>query len=224
MPAYNEEESIAGVVGDFQTLNIIDEILVVDNNCSDLTAQLAKKAGASVIVETRQGFGYACQRGLRQAKGEYVILVEPDGTFVAKDIFKFLAYIEDFGLVQGTRTTKEMIWHGANMGHMLKWGNWFVAKILQFLYRGPSLSDMGCTYRMIKGKDLGLIKNSFNIGGSAFLAEMTIEALKKNIKTIEIPVNYLSRKGVSKITGSKPQTLLVCLQMFLIIAARIFKK
>jgi len=224
MPAYNEQENIYNIVKEFKALNIVDEILVIDNNSTDDTAQLAKDAGAVLIGEIKQGFGYACQKGLKTAQGEYILLVEPDGTFVARDIFKFLSYIEDFSLVQGTRTAKEMIWRGANMGHLLKWGNWFVAKILQVLYRGPSLTDMGCTYRLIKKRALDDIKDCLSVGGSAFLAEMTIWALKKEVKTIEISVNYLSRKGVSKITGSKWRTVVVCFKMFFIIVTRLFKK
>lgn len=224
MPAYNEKEGIVNIINDFKSIGITDEILVVDNNSKDGTAQLARDAGAAVITETRQGFGYACQKGLKIARGEYIVLVEPDGTFSAKDIFKFLSYSEDFDFIQGTRTTKEMIWQGANMGHLLKWGNWLVAKLLQLLYAGPSLSDMGCTYRLITKSSLNEIKDSFKVGGSAFLAEMTACALKKRIKTIEIPVNYLMRKGVSKITGSKWRTVIVCLEMLLIIFNRRFIK
>ncbi len=224
MPAYNEEENVGNIVRDFKSSNIADEIIVVDNNSTDKTAQLAADAGARVITEKRQGFGNACSTALKSAASDYIILVEPDGTFIARDIFKFLSYAEDFSLVQGTRTTKEMIWRGANMGNPLKWGNWFVAKILQVLYKGPSLSDMGCTYRFIKREALDTFKDGFSVGGSAFLAEMTILALKKRVKTIEIPVNYLSRKGVSKITGSKRRTVMVCLSMLHIIATRIFRK
>lgn len=224
MPAYNEKENIARIVADFKALNIADEIIVVDNNSNDSTGQLAKDAGARVIAETRQGYGYACQQALKQAAGSYVVLVEPDGTFVARDVYKFFSYIEDFELVQGTRTTKELIWDGANMGHMLKWGNGIVAKILQVIYKGPSLSDMGCTYRMIRRQALDRIKDNLTVGGSAFLAEMTVEALKSGVKVIEIPVHYLPRKGLSKITGNKLLAVTVGLHMLFILATRLFKR
>jgi len=224
MPAYNEQQGVYDIVKDFKALDVVDEVLVIDNNSVDKTVQLAQEGGAIVKIETRQGFGYACQTGLKSAQGEFIILVEPDGTFLARDIFKFLAYVEDFSLIQGTRVTKEMIWRGANMGHLLKWGNWFVAKILECLYRGPSLSDMGCTYRLIKKESLEKIKDSLTTGNSAFLCDMTVSALKNKIKIIEIPVNYLPRKGVSKITGSKWRTVIVCLQMFFIIVIKLFKK
>ena len=95
-----------------------------------------------------QGYGHALRRGLREATGDLVILAEPDGTFVGRDVLKLLAYSDDFDMVCGTRTTRELIWAQANMGWFLRVGNWAVAKMVQFLYGGPSLSDCGCTLRL----------------------------------------------------------------------------
>src|SRR5207253_2198265 len=103
-----------------------------------------------VIHEPRQGYGNALRRGMAEAQGEYIVLAEPDGTFMGKDVLKLLAYADDFDLVLGTRTTRELIWHGANMGWQLRWGNWVVAKLLQVLFGGPSLSDCGCTLRLVR--------------------------------------------------------------------------
>src|SRR5205823_5556502 len=147
-PAFNEEGGIAEAVTDFGAVEAVDEVLVVDNNSHDGTSARARSAGARVVEEARQGYGHALRRGLADAQGEYVVLAEPDGTFMAKDVLKLLAYADDFDLVLGTRTTRELIWHGANMGWQLRWGNWLVAKFLQVLFGGPSLSDCGCTLRL----------------------------------------------------------------------------
>jgi len=201
MPAYNESENIKAAVSDFQEQSFVDEIIVINNNSSDDTKKKAQESGAIVVDETLQGYGYACQRGLREAKGDYIVLVEPDGTFDANDIEKLLAYSNDFDFVIGTRTTKVMIWDGANMGIFLKWGNWAVAKLMEVLYNAPSLTDVGCTYRLIKREALEKIKGKFTVGGSHFSPVMMILALQSNISMIEVPVNYKMRKGVSKITG-----------------------
>jgi len=222
MPAYNEEEAIYKVVKDFKNNRYVDEVIVVDNNSEDRTAELAKKAGAKVVKEKKQGYGYACRRALNEASGDFIILVESDDTFLSRDILKFLAYTDDFDFILGTRTSKELVWKGANMGSFLKWGNWFVAKLIEFLYNGPSLTDAGCTYRLIKKEALEKIKNKFRVGGSEFSPEMIILAIKNGIKTIEIPVNYRKRKGESKITGKKWSALLLGLRMIkLIISYRI---
>src|SRR5687768_6439566 len=123
-PAYNEEEEIGNAVATFLALEQVDEVVVVDNNSKDRTAELAAAAGGRVIPEPAQGYGNALQRGLKEAKGDLVVMAEPDGTFVAGDVPKLLAYADNADLVLGTRTTRELIWAEANMGFALRWGNW----------------------------------------------------------------------------------------------------
>src|SRR5688572_21102494 len=91
-PAYNEEEHIAEAVESFLALEHVDEVVVVDNNSRDRTAALADGAGGRVIAEREQGYGHALQRGLKEATGDLVVMAEPDGTFVAGDVSKLLAY------------------------------------------------------------------------------------------------------------------------------------
>src|ERR671932_1098257 len=165
LPAYNEEASVAGAVKDFGCLEAVDEVLVIDNNSRDQTAARAAAAGARVVREPRPGYGHALRRGLAEAQGEDVVLAEPDGTFMAKDVLKLLAYADDFDLVLGTRTTRELIWHGANMVWKLRWGNWLVAKLLQVIFGGPSLSDCGCTLRLIRRSAAQRLLPRFTVGG-----------------------------------------------------------
>src|SRR5579859_5622984 len=212
-PAYNEETGIAAAVADFGSLDAVDEVLVVDNNSRDATAQRAEAAGARVVKEIRQGYGHALRRGLMEAQGEYVVLAEPDGTFMGKDVLKLLAYADDFDLVLGTRTTCELIWHGANMGWQLRWGNWLVAKLLQVLFDGPSLSDCGCTLRLIRRATANRLLPAFTVGGSHFLPEMVCLALLAHLRLVEVPVNYRDRVGQSKITGSMRTTVRVAAHM-----------
>jgi glycosyltransferase involved in cell wall biosynthesis len=201
-PAFDEQDSIAAAVADFSSIDAVDEVLVVNNNSRDDTAARADAAGARVVDEPRQGYGYALRRGLAEAQGEYVVLAEPDGTFMGKDVLKLLTYADDFDLVLGTRTTRELIWRGANMGWQLRWGNWIVAKFLQVLFGGPSLSDCGCTLRLIRRDAAQQMLNRFTVGGSHFLPEMVCLALLDRARLIEVPVNYRHRVGESKITGS----------------------
>jgi glycosyltransferase involved in cell wall biosynthesis len=222
-PAYDEADGIAQAVRDFGEIEAVDEVLVIDNNSRDGTADRAQAAGARVIYESRQGYGNALRRGLAEAQGEYVVLAEPDGTFMAKDVVKLLAYADDFDLVLGTRTTRELIWHGANMGWQLRWGNWLVAKLLQVLFGGPSLSDCGCTLRLIRRGALDRLLPRFTVGGSHFLPEMVCLALLHRLRLIEVPVNYRHRVGESKITGSMRTTARVAAHMVgVIVRYRLF--
>src|SRR5205085_8930972 len=105
----------------------------------DGTGDLAREAGARVVLETRQGYGNALQRGLREATGDYIILAEPDGTFIANDVAKLLAYADELDMVMGTRTTRELIWEQANMGWFLRVGNWAGAQLLHLQLVWPSV-------------------------------------------------------------------------------------
>ena len=207
LPAYNEENYIRPAVDDFFLPSVVDEVVVVDNNSRDRTADEVTRTRARLVRESRQGYGYALQRGLREATGDIVIMAEPDGTFIGRDVLKLLAYADDFDMVCGTRTTRELLWDQANMGWFLRMGNWTVAKLLQLLYGGPSLSDCGCTLRLTHRSALEKIRGDLTVGGSHFLPEMVILALKRQLKVIEVPVNYRGRVGESKITGNLKGTL-----------------
>lgn len=200
-PAYNEENNIANAVNDFFSCDYVDEVIVVDNNSIDKTAENAEKAKAIVIKEPVQGYGSALQTGLRVASGHYVITAEPDGTFLGKDVIKLLAYADDFDVVFGTRTTKELIWHQANMKWLLRLGNVFVAKLLEFLFSGPALTDVGCTMKLVNKEVLDKINSQFKVDGSHFSPEFMIICLINEFKCIEVPVNYCARIGQPKITG-----------------------
>ena len=216
-PAYNEEENIRIAVEDFFSSGVVDEVVVVNNNSRDRTAEEAGRTNARVVTETAQGYGHALRRGLREASGDLIILAEPDGTFMGRDVLKLLAYASDFDMVCGTRTTRELIWEQANMGWFLREGNVAVAKVLQVLHDGPSLTDCGCTLRLVHRKAVDRIVDDLTVGGSHFLPEMVILALKRGLRVIEIPVNYRGRVGESKITGTLTGTLRTGTRMILLI-------
>lgn len=207
LPAYNEEGYIRPAVEDFFVADVVDEVVVVDNNSRDRTADEVRLTRARLVTETRQGYGHALRRGLQEATGDIVIMAEPDGTFLGRDVLKLLAYADDFDMVCGTRTTRELVWDQANMGWFLRMGNWTVAKMLQFLFGGPSLSDCGCTLRLTHRAALEKIRGDLTVGGSHFLPEMVILALTRGLNVIEVPVNYRGRVGESKITGNLKGTL-----------------
>ena len=221
-PAYNEEPNIRRAVLDFLVQGVVDEVVVVDNNSRDRTADEAAAAGARVVPEPAQGYGHALRRGLREARGELVIMAEPDGTFVGRDVLKLLAYSEEFDMVCGTRTTRELIWEQANMGWFLRIGNVLVAKLIQVLFDGPSLTDCGCTLRLIRRTALDRLLGDLTVGQSHFLPEMVIVGLRNGMRLIEIPVNYRGRVGESKITGRLTGTLRTGFQMIGLVLTRRF--
>ena len=202
-PTYNEKDSIFACIEDFFNTGVVDEIIVVNNNAAEGTSQEIVKTAAKEVFEFKQGYGHAIQRGLQEASGDMLIISEPDGTFSGHDVKKLLAYSEDFDAVLGTRTTSVLIWKGSNMGLFLRWGNWSVAKMIEFLFNTTTLTDVGCTMRLIKRNALASIRDKITVGGSHFGVEMMLLMIQNKINFIEIPVNYKPRVGISSVTGSR---------------------
>ena len=225
-PAYNECENISDAVKDFKNTWYVDEIIVVDNNSKDNTAELAKKAWATVINENNQWYGWANRRWLKEASWDIIVTCEPDWTFVAKDILKLLIYSEDFDAVFWTRTSKECIWDWAKMNRLLRLWNVVVAKWLEWLFNGPCLTDVWCSFKLIKKKSLKKIENKFTVWWSHFSPEFMLLIIKNGIKCVEIPVNYKKRVWQSKITSDNRKAFkLWCRMAWMIFAYRIwFKK
>ncbi|MBZ0152547.1 MAG: glycosyltransferase family 2 protein [Planctomycetes bacterium] len=198
IPAYNEEETIRQVVEEFRGEPHIDEIVVVDNNCKDRTAELASAAGARVVAEQKPGYGAALMAGMRAAKGELMVLTEADGSFRARDVIKLLVYLDDAGMVMGTRTTRQMVQQGANMRFLLRWGNVFMAKFLQLCWLRPAeprFTDVGCTFRALTRETFTKIAPRLSATGPAFSPEMMCAALQERCRIIEVPVTYDRRMG-----------------------------
>jgi glycosyltransferase involved in cell wall biosynthesis len=202
---YNERDSIRSVIEAFYETGVVDEVLVVNNNAQEGTAEEVEKTPARQVFEPRQGYGHASRRGLQEAEGDLVVLAEPDGTFLASDILKLLVFSEHCDAVFGTRTTRELIWRGANMEWFLRWGNWAVAKLIEASFNTSHLSDVGCTYRLFRRDLARAIAERMRIGGNHAGPEMMLLALTMGARFVEVPVNYLPRVGYSAATG-KPLT------------------
>jgi len=202
IPAYNEEATVGSVIDDFKSQEALDEIIIVDNNSSDRTGEIAGQRGARVILETKQGYGHALRAGMDQAGGDILVLCEADGSFRSSDLKKFLAYIEDADVVVGTRTTKQMVDQGARMNFIIRMANVLWAKLLQmlwFLHNQTRFTDVGCTYRALWKRAYQRIRPGLTAVGPDFSPEMMAEALHQRLRIVEIPVRYYQRSGgVSK--------------------------
>jgi glycosyltransferase involved in cell wall biosynthesis len=229
MPAYDEGDGIGATVEGFLRHPWVDEVIVVDNNSSDNTAELAVAAGARVIREPRQGYGYACRTALANATGDLIVLTESDDSFYADDMRILFSYIDHFDMVKGARSNRHLIEEGADWTFPLMLGNWLVAKYMQVLYFGVNAvedinqREVGGTFRVIRREALNLIQPHFSEGKSAFLPDMTTLAIRKGLRILEVPVRYRRRVGISKITGNRFRAALLALRMSLIITRNRFR-
>jgi glycosyltransferase involved in cell wall biosynthesis len=210
---FAERDSIREAIEGFFATGIVDEVVVVDNNAQPGTAEQVATTRARLVREPRQGYGHATRRGLEEATGELIVLAEPDGTFLPQDVAKLLVYSNECDVVFGTRTTRELIWADANMDWLLRWGNWAVAKLVEVLFNTSHLSDVGCTYRVLRRPAAEHVASSMRVGGSHAGVEIMLLTIISGARYVEVPVNYLPRVGESSVTGKRIEAIRVGLRM-----------
>ncbi|MEO6046643.1 MAG: glycosyltransferase family 2 protein [Candidatus Kapaibacterium sp.] len=200
IPAFNEDSSILRVLEDIPS-GLTDEIIVVDNKSTDQTASIARAAGATVLHESRQGYGSACLTGVAYVLArEYDIIVFLDADY-SDHPEEMTALVESitrdkFDMVIGSRSAGVME-NGAMPPHA-RFGNWLATSLIGLLWR-ERFTDLG-PFRAITADALRRVAmRDTNYG---WTVEMQIKAARLKLHSTEIPVRYRKRIGVSKITGS----------------------
>lgn len=201
IPAFNEDQSIAKVIAEIP--DIVSEIIVVDNNSTDSTSEVAKNAGATVLFEKRKGYGYACLKGMQyisevQQKPDIVVFLDGDYSDYPEQLTKIVAPIieEKIDFVVGSRV-KELREDGS-MTFPQHFGNG-LATFLMKLFFNSTFTDLG-PFRAIKYDKLLALEMEDKTYG--WTVEMQLKALKKKYTYREIPVPYRNRIGVSKVSGT----------------------
>jgi hypothetical protein len=205
LTCYEDEEAIAGAVREFKASPRVARVIVVDNNSRDRSREVAAAAGAdAVVLEERPGYGSCCMRALREgAKGaDVVVLCEGDMTFSATDVPKLVAYLENCDLVLGTRATQELRERGTQMDWLINPFNQIVAKLHQLRFFGTRLTDVGCTYRAMRADAYARLAPRLRVEQSHFSPHMFIEALKLDLRVVEVPIFFRKRVGESKGVGT----------------------
>lgn len=206
IPAYNEEQSIGKVVDDIPR-NIVDHVIVVNNNSTDTTVEVARKAGAIVLDEPRKGYGWACLKGIEHSKTlktEIVVFLDGDYSDYPQEIPDVLAPIfeTDMDMVIGSRVLGKR--EKGSLTPQQVFGNWLATKLIRLFYRAK-FTDLG-PFRAIKSESLEKLKMADKTYG--WTIEMQIKAAKHKMKFCEVPVNYKKRIGVSKVSGTIKGTVL----------------
>ena len=206
IPAYNEENAIAKVIQDIPP--IVDQIIVVNNNSTDNTYNVAKAAGATVINELKRGYGYACLSGMnyissQETKPDIIVFLDGDYSDYPQQLSQLIAPIieKDIDLVIGARV-KALRERGA-MTYPQKFGNW-LATFLMKLFFGARFTDLG-PFRAIKYHKLLALHMEDKTYG--WTVEMQLKAVKQKYSYVEVPMNYRNRIGVSKVSGTLKGTI-----------------
>lgn len=204
IPAFNEERSIALVLGD---LPCVRNVIVANNDSTDDTASIAERHGAIVVLETQRGYGSACLKGLatireRIEAGEdepkVVVFLDADYSdhpqYLTQMVEPIIAGDADF--VLGSRMLGER--EAGAMPIQSIYGNKLACFLMRWLF-GIKYTDLG-PFRAIDYQSLcSLGMNDENFG---WTIEMQIKAARAKLRTQEIPVPYRRRVGVSKISGT----------------------
>jgi glycosyltransferase involved in cell wall biosynthesis len=204
LTAYNDEESIGLSVTDFVSHPLVSRVIVVENNSSDSTRQVAEAAGAIVVTEVRPGYGNcvfrALQEGISHLDSELTLLCEGDMTFRAFDIDKFMAYIPHAEIVNGTRIVEQLREQVTQLTTFMYYGNFAVAKLLEVKHLGRgTFTDVGTTYKLctnhVLRRLLPLLNREINLEFNAHFLDVALQA---GIKIVECPVTFFNRVGRSK--------------------------
>ncbi|OGX27115.1 MAG: hypothetical protein A3J51_03025 [Omnitrophica WOR_2 bacterium RIFCSPHIGHO2_02_FULL_45_21] len=200
LPCLNEEETLGACIKKIKEIfsrgQIKGEIIVSDNGSHDHSMEIARSEGAVLTLEPRRGYGAAYLRGLKEAKGKYIIIGDSDNTYDFYDIPKFLGYLRGgYDFVMGSRF-KGAIKKGAMSWSHRYLGNPILSGICRLFFR-TKLSDIHCgmrgftyaAYRKMRLRALGM----------EFATEMVVSALRNNFKVYEIPIDYYPRVGESKL-------------------------
>lgn len=222
IPALNEERSISHVI-EALPRNHVCEIIVVDNGSNDRTAQVAREAGATVLSESRKGYGYACLTGISHAlplNPDIIAFIDGDLSDYPEELPQILRPIteEGYEMVIGSRMIGRRE-RGAMLPQAL-FGNWLACVLIRLLWR-HRFTDLG-PFRAITTAAYQRMNMSDPTYG--WTVEMQIKAAKLKLKCTEVPVRYRKRIGHSKVTGTISGTIKASAKILYMIFKHIFVK
>lgn len=196
IPTMNEESTIGECISKarelFKRMKLEGEVIVADNS-TDKTAEMAKKLGAKVVQPSKLGYGNAYLAGFRASRGKYIAMVDGDGTYNILEMEGILTPLirrkADF--VIGSRFRGE-IKKGAMPSLHRMVGNPFLNWFLNATYKA-NLSDSHCGMRAFT-RD-AYEKMNLSSSGMEFASEMVVKAVNLNLRIKEVPVTYCKRRG-----------------------------
>jgi glycosyltransferase involved in cell wall biosynthesis len=189
IPCYNEELTVGQVVRDFRDQLPEAEIYVFDNNSTDYTVERGREAGARISFERRQGKGYVVQTMFREVEADIYVMVDGDSTYPAAEVHKLLAPIAagEADMAIGSRFTSQS---QSELNTLNRLGDYLFQQAINLIFR-VHLTDILSGYRAFNHK---FVKNIPIFGGGFETeTELTIKALARGYRLVEIPVDLKAR-------------------------------
>ena len=193
IPCYNEEHGVREVLG--RMPKAVDEFVVVDNNCTDRTAEVARSMGAVVVAEKTPGYGAAYKAGLRAATRDIVVTLDGDGTYPPEEIPRLVDELVDRGwdFLSASRfpLVNPRAMHLTN-----RLGNGVLTVAAAVLFFKPIRDSQSGMWVFRRS---GLEKMKLTSDGMAFSEEIKLEALRRGARFGEGHVPYGERVGEVKL-------------------------
>jgi glycosyltransferase involved in cell wall biosynthesis len=204
IPALNEEKTIAQVIDEISGAGIRSkgykvEILVVDNNSTDRTGEIARGKNVRVVIEHVKGKGRAVRTALESVNGDFVFMLDADYTYPATYIPAMLDILRDGHDVVMCSRLKGKIEDGA-MSKINKLGNHLLTWMANLLYQ-TRISDLCTGYWGFNRK----VVDSLKLDAEGFELEATLfaEIARKGYRIGEVPINYRRRIAPDKLNSLK---------------------
>ena len=194
IPTLNEEQTIGDIIRSIRSsnLHINTSILVIDGGSTDLTLDICKKENVKFMIQKGKGKGNAMREAVEQSEADIIIFIDGDGTYSPFDMPSLLKPLLQgkSDMVVGSRIKKKR--EKGAISIFNSFGNIIFNKTINFAM-GSSITDSLSGYRALYRKvfnDLVLFSDAFEIE-----IEITVEALAKGYRVLEIPIGYQQRKG-----------------------------
>ena len=196
IPTYNEEKAIGDVIDDVReamdATSYDYEILVVDDCSKDRTVELAREKNVRIIQrKVNGGSGASRKTGIRAARGEYIAMLDADGTYTAADIPQMIDMLPEWDQVNGARTSEE-----GTMKALRVPAKWFIRTLAIYL-SGVHIPDLNTGLKAFKKsvmmKYLWVMPEGFSC-----VTTMTLAFLCNGYAVTWIPSKYHKRIGKSK--------------------------
>ena len=192
LPAFNEEQAIAGTIQKLKELYPDFEVLVIDDGSTDNTLKIAMEAGANVWPHPYNiGNGAAVKTGLRMARGEWIVMMDADGQHDPADIARLLEHKDAYDMVVGAR--------GKGSATVLHrdFANWFYSRLASYVTKFR-VEDLTSGFRLVRASVVRdfiyLLPNTFS-----YPTTLTMGYLRSGRSVKYVPIQTAARKGNSKI-------------------------
>ncbi len=207
IPAFNEQNAV-GLVIDEIPREWVSEIIVVDNGSTDDTFSQAESRGATALKEPARGYGNACLKGMRHiadspSQPDILVFLDGDHSDYPDQMVDLIRPIIDDQVDMTIGSRSLGVKEKGSMTPQQIFGNWLATTLIKLFY-GVKYTDLG-PFRAIRYDSLMTIGMQDRTYG--WTVEMQLKAAKLNLRTLDVPVNYRQRIGVSKVSGTVKGTL-----------------